>query len=300
MRVLSLVNQKGGCGKTTAAINLAAALAARGRRVLMVDLDPQAHGTLGLGVDPGRGLSLYDVLAEGVSPRSAVLHAPGGIDLIPSSPRLLEFEEVSARMLRPEAVLRAALSELAGSYDDALLDCPARADGVLTANALYASSVVLLVVETGAFALQGALRALELFGEIGERQGSSFDLRVLGTLFDRRTRFARELLVAMQARFGPAMFDTVVRTSVRLREAAAHGVPVRILDPRSRATGDFDALAEEVLAVQLERGAPLEASGVQTLVPLPRAANAPGRPAAEQGQAGETGEASAARHHSRS
>jgi chromosome partitioning protein len=247
MRVLSLVNQKGGCGKTTAAINLAAALAARGRRVLMVDLDPQAHGTLGLGVDPGRGLSLHDVLVEGVSPRSAVLHAPGEIDLIPSSPRLLEFEEVSARMLRPEAVLRAALSELAGSYDDALLDCPARADGVLTANALYASSVVLLVVETGAFALQGALRALELFGEIGERQGSSFDLRVLGTLFDRRTRFAREVLVALQARFGAAMFDTVIRSSVRLREVAALGAPVQVVDPGCRAADDFAALADEVV-----------------------------------------------------
>lgn len=268
MRVLSLVNQKGGCGKTTAAINLAGALAAAERRVLVVDLDPQAHGTLGLGVDVDCGLSLFDVLAEGVSARSAVLRAPGGIHLIPASARLAEFEEASERTIRPESALAGALTEVASDYDYALLDCPARADGVLTANALYASTLVLLVVETGAFALQGALRALKLFSEIGERQGSSFDLRVLGTLFDRRTRFARELLVAMQARFGDGMFDTVIRTSVRLREAAAHGVPVQVLDPRSSAAGDFAALAQEVVRVPLALGCELH-DGAR-LLPAPR------------------------------
>jgi chromosome partitioning protein len=268
MRVLSLVNQKGGCGKTTAAINLAGALAAAERRVLVVDLDPQAHGTLGLGVDVDRGLSLFEVLAEGVSARSAVLRVPGGIHLIPSSARLAEFEEASERTIRPESALAGALAEVAPDYEYALLDCPARADGVLTANALYASTLVLLVVETGAFALQGALRALELFSEIGERQGSSFDLRVLGTLFDRRTRFARELLVAMQARFGDGMFDTVIRTSVRLREAAAHGVPVQVLDPRSSAAADFAALAREVASVPLALGRELR-DGAR-LIPVPR------------------------------
>jgi chromosome partitioning protein len=261
MRVLSLVNQKGGCGKTTAAINLAGALAAAERRVLVVDLDPQAHGTLGLGVDVDRGLSLYEVLAESVSARSAVLRGPGGVHLIPAGPRLAEFEEASERTIRPESALCAALSEVAGEFDYALLDCPARADSVLTANALYATTLALLVVETGAFALQGALRALSLFTEIGERQGSSFDLRVLGTLFDRRTRFARELLVAMQARFGERMFDTVIRTSVRLREAAAHGMPVQVLDPRSSAAGDFRALAQEVERVPLLLGKELLPSG---------------------------------------
>ena len=311
MRVLSLVNQKGGCGKTTVAINLAAALAARGRRVLLVDLDPQAHGTLGLGVDPGglgseRALSLHEVLAEGVSARSALVSAPGDLQLLPASPRLAEFEELSARTLRAESRLREALRELAADFDDALLDCPARADGVLTANALAASSLALLVVETGAFALQGALRARELFEEIGDRQGSRFDLRVVGTLFDRRTRFARDLLVAMQARFGAAMFDTVVRTSVRLREAAAHGVPVRVLDPRSRATGDFEALADEVLAVRLEAGGPLElrdpsaprapeALDSVALLPRPSAGTAAG----ERRFPEESGAGPFARHHSR-
>jgi chromosome partitioning protein len=271
MRVLSLVNQKGGCGKTTAAIHLGGALAARGRRVLLVDLDPQAHATMGLGSDPDARPSLHDVLIEGVSPRSVVVEAPGGLALLPASPRLAEFEEASERTIRPESALRTTLREVAGDYDVALLDCPARADSVMTANALFASSVVLLVVETGAFALQGALRALRLFSEMGERQGSSFDLRVLGTMFDRRTRFARELLVALHARFSEQMFDTVIRSSVRLREAAAVGVPVQVLDPRCRACDDFASLAEELEALELRYGRELAPGGRLQPLASPRA-----------------------------
>jgi chromosome partitioning protein len=229
--------------------------------VLLVDLDPQAHATLGLSSDADSGPSLFDVLVLGVSARGVLVPAPGGLSLLPASPRLAEFEEASERAIRPEGTLRTALAEVAGDFDYALLDCPARADSVLSANALCASTLVLLVAETGAFALQGAVRALRLFAEIGERQGSSFDLRVLGTLFDRRTRLARELLVAMQARFGERMLDTVIRTSVRLREAAAAGVPVQVLDPRCRASVDFAALAEEVMGTPLRLGRELAPAG---------------------------------------
>jgi len=279
MRVLTLVNQKGGCGKTTAAINLGGALAARDQRVLLVDLDPQAHATLGLGSDADSGLSLFDVLVEGASARSALVEAPGGVTLLPASPRLAEFEEASERTLRPESVLRASLEEVAGEFDFALLDCPARADSVLTANALFASTIVLLVVETGAFALQGAVRAERLFADMGARQRSSFDIQVLGTLFDRRTRFARDLLVAMHARFGDRMFDTVVRTSVRLREAAAAGLPVQVLDPRSRATSDFRALAEEVLRLRPSLGRDLTGRSASRRTGIPVPGSRPAGPA---------------------
>jgi chromosome partitioning protein len=269
MRVLSLVNQKGGCGKTTAAIHLAGALAQRGDRVLLVDLDPQAHASLGLGVDCEGDDSLAEVLSGEARARDALREVPGGLRLLPGSERLAEFEEVSARSFHPEHALRSALHTVAADFDWALLDCPPRADGVLTANALCASTCVFLVVETGAFALQGALRALRLVDDIAERQGSSFDLRVLGTLFDRRTRYARELLVAMQARFGGQMFDTVVRSSVRLREASACGVPVQVLDPGSRAAADFEALAGEVTCMPDVRGQPIRPTpqalgGIQT------------------------------------
>ena len=246
MQVIALVNQKGGCGKTTAAIHMGAALARAGSRVLLVDLDPQAHATLGLGCEGEGAPALHEVLSAGVPARDALRAAPAGMTLLPASPRLAEFEETSNQALAPESRLRRALAPLAREFDHVVLDCPPRADGVLTANALATCTLATLVVETGAFALQGALRALALLGEVARAQGSRFDVRVLATLFDRRTRFEREVLIALQARFGRAMFETAIRRDVRLREAVAHGVPVQEFAPRCHASLDFAALAREL------------------------------------------------------
>jgi chromosome partitioning protein len=259
MRVLSFVNQKGGCGKTTAAVNLAGALAQRGDRVLLIDLDPQAHATLGLGCAPDDAPTLYEVLDGSASPLEALYDAPGGVTVLPATARLAEFEEQAERSIHPERALAGALSELEDAYDVVLLDCPPRVDGVLAANALGASDVALLVVETGAFALQGALQARRILEDIRTTRGLAFDVQVLGTLFDRRTRFAREVLVALQARFGAAMFDTVIRSSVRLREVAALGAPVQVVDPGCRAADDFAALADEV--VELLNALPVATDG---------------------------------------
>jgi chromosome partitioning protein len=246
VNTLALVNQKGGCGKTTAAINLAGALAARGRRVLLVDLDPQAHATLGLGCAPCDEATLMDVLLGKASVDEALFEAPGGIRLLPATADLAEFEDISARLMHAESALATALGAMGAEFDEVILDCPPRVDGILARNALRAANTAVLVVETGAFALQGAVQAIGVLDDVTDGIGeATFDLKVLGTMFDRRTRFARELLIALHARFGPAMFDTVIRTSVRLREAAAHGAPVQVLDPGCRASGDFAALAEE-------------------------------------------------------
>jgi cellulose biosynthesis protein BcsQ len=119
---------------------------------------------------------------------------------------------------------------------------------VLAANALRAARTALLIVESGVFALQGALKALQVLERVAATLERPFVVRAVGTMFDARTRIARDLLTAMQAQLGPLLFDTAIRESVRLREAAAAGVPVNLLDPRSRATGDFRELAEEVCA----------------------------------------------------
>ena len=251
MFVLALVNQKGGCGKTTVAVNLAGALAELGHSTLLVDLDPQAHATMALGQAPRAGVdaTIFDVLAgeEGVD--EAAVAASGGIWLVPSVIELAEFEELAARMLQPERILAQRLEAARGNFDFVILDCPPRADGVLTANALRACDCAVLVVETGAFALQGALAAQRILLERHSQEEHVFGLRVLATMFDRRLRIAREILVALQARFGAALFDTTIRESVRLREVAALGAPVQVIDPRSRSVEDFRSLAAEVLAL---------------------------------------------------
>jgi chromosome partitioning protein len=248
MHVLALVNQKGGCGKTTTAVNLAAALAARGERVLLVDLDPQAHATLSLGQAPiGGEPEVAGLLLGSLAPQGAARPVPGGFDLWPATEALAEVEEVAERMVRPEHLLEGVLEGVRARYDHVLLDCPPRADGLLTANALRACDTALLVVETGAFALQGALKALRILERLARDLDRPFAVRVVATMFDRRTRLGRELLVGMHSQFGDALFDAVIHQSQRLREAAAFGQPARVLDPGSRAATDFDELAAELV-----------------------------------------------------
>jgi len=251
MRILAFVNQKGGCGKTTTAVHLAGALAALGLRTLLVDLDPQAHATMSLNCAPERGeVTVYDVLAGRARAEEALVAVPGGVWLLPATLELARFEEESERLLNPERRLEEALGELAGVFDVVLLDCPPRVDGVLAKNALRACSTALLVVETGAFALQGALKARTILDELASELAHPFETRVVATLFDNTQPFQREILVALELRFGPRLMDTVVRHHARLREAAAQGAPIQVLDPGCPAAQDFAALAQECAVVR--------------------------------------------------
>jgi chromosome partitioning protein len=268
MQVWALANQKGGTGKTTTAINLAASLAALGKRVCLLDLDPQAHATLGLSCHAEEEHSIARLFLDGAPLTTLTRTVPGGFHLVPSTLDLAEFEQVAERTLGPERVLERALTTLDGRYDWVLVDCPPRADGVLCANAVRAATTTLLVVETGAFALQGALQARRLFATLAADDGRALDMRYLATRFDRRASLSRELLVAMQARFGREMLDTVVRRDTALREAAAYGVPARKLDPASRGALDHDALARELLEL------------TRVLAPRPAVRSEPAAPAA--------------------
>lgn len=266
MRTVAIVNQKGGCGKTTTTVNLAGCLAADGARVLVVDMDPQAHATLALGVDPERvEQNLYEVLAEAtgaarldevIVPASQRLHvAPSGIALSALEQKLAA-ERAEGRTER----LARALAGVRDRYDFALIDCPPHV-GLLTFAALRAADDVIVPLEASHFALHGVQKLLETIALLGERIAHAPVVHVLPTLYDGRTRFARETLAEIRRCFGERCFDTVIRSCVRLREAARAGVPIVRYAPRSNGALDHGALAVEVAALL----APLDrtASGIR-------------------------------------
>jgi chromosome partitioning protein len=256
MRVIAIVNQKGGCGKTTTAVNLGACLAADGHRVLIVDLDPQAHSTLALGIDPDElEENLYEVLAEpGGEARldEVVVDASADLDVAPSGIVLSALEQklASEPVEQRTARLAQALEAVQEDYDYALIDCPPNV-GLLTFNALRAAGEVIVPLETSHFALHGVEKLLETIGLLAERIGHDLTVRVLPTLYDGRTRFARQTLSKFRERFGDLCFDTVIRTNVKLREAAEAGVPIVRYAPSANGALDYGALAVEVEALGL-------------------------------------------------
>ena len=260
MRVMAIVNQKGGCGKTTTVVNLAGCLAADGYRVLVVDVDPQAHATLALGIDPEEPEeNLYEVMADPDGPEAlerVILPAAAGIEVAPSGIVLSALEQKLAQEraeARTERLTR-ALDSLGDDYDFVLIDCPPNV-GLLTFNALRAAGEAIVPLETSHFALQGVGKVLETIGLLGDRLGRTPSVRVLPTLYDGRTRFARETLAEIRSRFGDLCFDTVIRGCVRLREAARRGLPITSAAGRSNGAADYAALAAELAAGDAERAA---------------------------------------------
>jgi len=256
MRVIAVVNQKGGCGKTTTTVNLAASLANDGARVLAVDLDPQAHTSIALGIDPDEvDENLYEVLVDPggaerlpavIQPVSENLHlAPSGIVLSAIEQKLAGA--TGSGVDSPTERLGLALDSVASQYDYVLIDCPPNV-GVLTFNALRAATEVIVPLETSYFAIDGVQKLLETIGLLAERLGHDLNVRILPTLYDGRTRYARTTLGEIRELFKDLCFDSVIRINVKLREAAQHGVPICKFAPRANGARDYAALALEVEA----------------------------------------------------
>ena len=253
MRSLAVMNQKGGCGKTTTVTSLAGCLAVEGKSVLVVDMDPQGHASLGLGVDPEESEeSLYEVLAEDPEEASRLeditVAAAPNLDVAPSGVILSALEQkLAAEGARGRTErLSEAIERLEKPYDFILIDCPPNV-GVLTFNALRAAHEVIIPLETSYYAMHGVGKLLETVALLEERVGHDLAVRILPTLFDGRTRFAKRALAEIRETYKDLVFDTVIRQNVRLREAAQRGRSIADLDRRSNGFVDYMSLALEIL-----------------------------------------------------
>lgn len=253
MEVVAVINQKGGVGKTTTTVNLGAALAAQGRRVLLIDLDPQGNLGTHLGVDINNVTpTIYDVLVHDVSLDKAC-HATGetNLECIPSNIDLSAAEMELVSMVGRETLLRDALEILEsthpGRYDFVLLDCPPSL-GVLTINALAAARSVLVPLQAEFFALQGMAKLTEIIGLVRKRLNPNVDLTgIVACKVDRRTKLTQEVLDEVQRFFGNRLFKTVIRPNVKLAEAPSYGQSVLTYAPDSNGAIDYQALAREFL-----------------------------------------------------
>lgn len=248
-KIISLANQKGGVGKTTTSINLAAALASLERKVLLIDADPQANTSSGLGVDvKGLDKTIYECMVVGIDPKTAILPTSmPGLDIIPSHIDLVGAEIEMLRLDDRENILKRVLSVLRPLYDYILIDCSPSL-GLITINALTASDSVIIPVQCEFFALEGIAKLLNTVKIIKSNLNPA--LRIEGfllTMYDARLRLSMQVHDEVRRHFGDLVFNTVIARNVRLSEAPSHGMSVLEYDRNSRGAKNYMNLAKELI-----------------------------------------------------
>lgn len=250
--VIAIINQKGGVGKSTTAVNLSAALGEMGKQVLLVDLDPQGNATSGLGIEKSQlHQCIYDVLLDDVPIEDIIIpDVCQGLDLAPATINLAGAEvELVSEMARENRV-RDAVDKMRGKYEYILIDCPPSL-GLLTVNALVGCDKLIIPIQTEFYALEGVTKLLESMKRVKNRLNTNLDIfGILLTMYDGRTTLSRQVAVEVRNYFGKQVFDTVIPRTVKLSEAPSYGIPITQYDPTGKGALSYVELAKEVI----ERG----------------------------------------------